>query len=228
MCGVGKFMKRWGERDTDACPRCGATEDAAHVWICKHSEADSIIISDGIYIQDCFVAPQLFHLSESRAVEQCIVSIHHATVTDMCRHAKVVLVEMVPVSQHNNAIGEPRSSIPESKQKCSHSFTEAHTRAPSNTHTHPTAQVYCQVTTFKDPILFIHKITLIILVFLTLLFHTLIKRLHRLHPLQGPHWQYWSAVSSALFTPYIRHLRTLYHVVLSFQKPQQDMLSKSL
>jgi hypothetical protein len=23
MCGVGKFMKRWKEWDTDACPRCG-------------------------------------------------------------------------------------------------------------------------------------------------------------------------------------------------------------
>ncbi len=39
MCGVGKFMKIWGERDTDACPRCGAPENAAHVWICPHPQA---------------------------------------------------------------------------------------------------------------------------------------------------------------------------------------------
>jgi hypothetical protein len=43
---------------------------------------------------------------------------------------------------------------------CPHSFMEVHMRAPSNIHTHPTAQVHCQVTTFTDPILFIYKITL--------------------------------------------------------------------
>lgn len=35
MCGVGKFMKRWKEWDSDSCPRCGMVEDAAHVWQCK-------------------------------------------------------------------------------------------------------------------------------------------------------------------------------------------------
>ncbi len=34
MCGVGKFMLRWKERDTDSCPRCGEREDAKHVWHC--------------------------------------------------------------------------------------------------------------------------------------------------------------------------------------------------
>jgi len=35
MCGVGKFIKRWKEQEEDACPRCGAQEDAPHVWLCK-------------------------------------------------------------------------------------------------------------------------------------------------------------------------------------------------
>jgi hypothetical protein len=35
MCGVGKFMVRWKQRDSAACPRCGEFEDAPHVWICK-------------------------------------------------------------------------------------------------------------------------------------------------------------------------------------------------
>jgi hypothetical protein len=35
MCGVGKFMKRWGELKEDKCPRCGELEDAPRVWICK-------------------------------------------------------------------------------------------------------------------------------------------------------------------------------------------------
>jgi len=42
MCGVGKFMKRWGKRDTNACPRCGEPENAAHVWICPHPQADEV------------------------------------------------------------------------------------------------------------------------------------------------------------------------------------------
>jgi len=34
MCGVGKWMKRWKERETADCPRCGAFEDAPHVLLC--------------------------------------------------------------------------------------------------------------------------------------------------------------------------------------------------
>jgi hypothetical protein len=35
MTGVGKFMKRWKQRASADCPRCGMMEDAAHVWICQ-------------------------------------------------------------------------------------------------------------------------------------------------------------------------------------------------
>jgi hypothetical protein len=42
MCGVGKFMKRWKQRSDDACPRCGETEDSAHVWVCNGSGADEV------------------------------------------------------------------------------------------------------------------------------------------------------------------------------------------
>ncbi len=33
-CGVGKMMQLWKEWDNPDCPRCGATEDARHVWTC--------------------------------------------------------------------------------------------------------------------------------------------------------------------------------------------------
>jgi hypothetical protein len=33
-CGVGKMLKLWQEWDTSDCPRCGAHEDAQHVWRC--------------------------------------------------------------------------------------------------------------------------------------------------------------------------------------------------
>jgi hypothetical protein len=41
MCGVGKFMHRWKEWDSPNCPRCRQFEDAAHVWTCTGSEANS-------------------------------------------------------------------------------------------------------------------------------------------------------------------------------------------
>jgi hypothetical protein len=34
MCGVGKWMKRWKERETADCPRCVAFEAAPHVLLC--------------------------------------------------------------------------------------------------------------------------------------------------------------------------------------------------
>jgi hypothetical protein len=33
-CGVGKMLKLWKEWDNSDCPRCGAFEDARHVWRC--------------------------------------------------------------------------------------------------------------------------------------------------------------------------------------------------
>jgi hypothetical protein len=35
-------MKRWGEQDTDACPRCGQPEDSSHVWKCLQSQAQEV------------------------------------------------------------------------------------------------------------------------------------------------------------------------------------------
>jgi hypothetical protein len=42
MCGVGKFMLRWKQWETDQCPRCGLHEDAAHVWKCKDQGAQDV------------------------------------------------------------------------------------------------------------------------------------------------------------------------------------------
>jgi hypothetical protein len=42
MCSVGKFMKRWKERDSDRCPRCDLPKDATHVLICKGAGANEI------------------------------------------------------------------------------------------------------------------------------------------------------------------------------------------
>jgi hypothetical protein len=34
MCGVGKWLLKWQDRDTDECPHCSAPEDARHMWQC--------------------------------------------------------------------------------------------------------------------------------------------------------------------------------------------------
>ncbi len=35
-------MKRWKERDTDVCPRCGIQEDAPHVLVCSGEGATEV------------------------------------------------------------------------------------------------------------------------------------------------------------------------------------------
>ncbi len=35
-------MKRWGQRDFDACPQCDAPEDSVHVWHCHGSGTDEV------------------------------------------------------------------------------------------------------------------------------------------------------------------------------------------
>jgi hypothetical protein len=42
MCGVGKFMQLWKEKDNPACPRCGRFEDATHVWLCQGEGASEV------------------------------------------------------------------------------------------------------------------------------------------------------------------------------------------
>jgi hypothetical protein len=39
FCATGRMMHRRKERESDACPRCGESEDMEHVWLCKHDTA---------------------------------------------------------------------------------------------------------------------------------------------------------------------------------------------
>jgi hypothetical protein len=40
ICGVGKWVKRWGKWEVDKCPRCGCPEPAKHVTLCRGQGAD--------------------------------------------------------------------------------------------------------------------------------------------------------------------------------------------
>jgi hypothetical protein len=42
MCGVGKWLLIWKDRDTDVCPLCSALEDARHIWTCPDNRAQAI------------------------------------------------------------------------------------------------------------------------------------------------------------------------------------------
>lgn len=42
MCGVGKFLTKWRQRETAMCPRCGLYEDATHVLKCHGENADCV------------------------------------------------------------------------------------------------------------------------------------------------------------------------------------------
>jgi hypothetical protein len=42
ICGVGKFLVRWKEKETPTCPRCGQYEDARHVWLFNHTDAQNL------------------------------------------------------------------------------------------------------------------------------------------------------------------------------------------
>jgi hypothetical protein len=58
MCGVGKFMHRWKERDNPNCPRCGQFEDAPHVWLCKGCDTNSVWTSSLDKLQDWMTSVQ--------------------------------------------------------------------------------------------------------------------------------------------------------------------------
>ena len=47
VCGVGKWLVTWQEREKEDCPRCSEFEDARHVWLCPAAEA-KLIRKEGI------------------------------------------------------------------------------------------------------------------------------------------------------------------------------------
>jgi hypothetical protein len=52
MCGVGKFMVRWKQRESTACPRCGEFEDSAHVWWCHGGDTDQVWLRSLARVKD--------------------------------------------------------------------------------------------------------------------------------------------------------------------------------
>jgi hypothetical protein len=63
FCGVGKMEKLRGNKDHDACPRCGMTEDAPHVVRCQGAGTDAIfkaaVSKLELTMGDKFTAPEI-------------------------------------------------------------------------------------------------------------------------------------------------------------------------
>jgi hypothetical protein len=94
----------------------GASSDVCYVQVLVVTQRSSlagvkkynISISDGVHQLDCVVAPQMFFLLESNAIEKySIVSIQRALVSEVCGCTKVVIVDMLPVSKQSVVIGTP-------------------------------------------------------------------------------------------------------------------------
>jgi hypothetical protein len=108
----------------------GAYHDVCYVQVLVVAEGSSltsgkkynISISDSVHWLDCVVAPQMFHLLESNAIDQySIVSIQRALVSEVCGCTKVVMVDMLPVSKQSTIIGTPLLGVSDLKQKLSDS-----------------------------------------------------------------------------------------------------------
>ncbi len=55
MCGVGKFMVRWKQRESPACPRCGEFEDSTHVWRCHRGDTDQVWLRSLARLKDWMI-----------------------------------------------------------------------------------------------------------------------------------------------------------------------------
>jgi hypothetical protein len=68
MCGVGKFLVQWKEAQVDQCPRCGAPEDARHVW---EFRASSTIEKWHLLLQ--LLAMKLSKMSTDPSIQRAIL-----------------------------------------------------------------------------------------------------------------------------------------------------------
>mgnify|MGYP003519673277 CR=1 FL=1 len=70
MCGVGKWLVIWQERETEDCPRCSEFEDARHVWLCQEVEAKCIrkegISSISRWMEETQTAPEIRAVIKTR------------------------------------------------------------------------------------------------------------------------------------------------------------------
>jgi hypothetical protein len=58
MCGVGKWMVRWNEWPDPHRPRCGANEDATHVWLCQGNDSNALWVTALQSLQEWMVSVQ--------------------------------------------------------------------------------------------------------------------------------------------------------------------------
>jgi hypothetical protein len=74
------------------------------------------LIEDGVCLLGCGVAPPLFHLIEGNAVtKHTIVTINQVVLSDISSCNKVIILDIVPVSQQEQVVGDPTFGINDKK-----------------------------------------------------------------------------------------------------------------
>jgi hypothetical protein len=87
----------------------------------------TLIISDGVHLLGCGVAPPLFHLFEGNYVtKHTIVTINQVVVSDIGSCSIVIILDMVPFSQHEKVIGDPTFGSNDKKPAMSSAVAEHH------------------------------------------------------------------------------------------------------
>jgi hypothetical protein len=78
-----------------------------------------LIISDGVCLLGCGVAPPLFHLFEGNDVtKHTIVTINQVAVPDIGGCSMVIILNMVHVSHHEKVIGDPTFGSNDKSVQC--------------------------------------------------------------------------------------------------------------
>jgi hypothetical protein len=90
----------------------------------------TLTISDGVRSLSCGVAPLLFNLFEGNDITiNTIVAINQVVVSDIGGCSMVIILDMVPVCQHEKVIGDPTFSSNDKKHAMSSGVAE---RCPVN------------------------------------------------------------------------------------------------
>jgi hypothetical protein len=78
MCGIGRWMLKWKEQDTDECPRCQAPEDARHVWLYPANSTIPICVAAmenlNLWMQSSLTSPDIHLAINTRLAQlfQCL------------------------------------------------------------------------------------------------------------------------------------------------------------
>jgi hypothetical protein len=124
FCGVGKMEKLQGNKDHDACPRCGMTEDAPHIVRCQGTGTDASKLE--LTMGDKFTAPEIISVIGKRIRQWRKLSksdiVDHATPFRRCYRndkfgTKAAVAEQDKIGWYNMLLGRLSTKWMDAQQK---------------------------------------------------------------------------------------------------------------